>query len=56
MMSVMIDTCEHRDAATADLAGAYLYASLENFALLKLEGESVEIICSVCAKYKEFVT
>jgi hypothetical protein len=50
MMSVMIDACEHLDVATADVAGAYLHASLEDLTLLKLKGESVEIICSVCAK------
>jgi hypothetical protein len=52
MMAVMIDACEHRDVATADVAGAYLHASLEDFTLLKLEGKSVEIMCRVYAKYK----
>jgi hypothetical protein len=56
MMSVMIDACEHRDVATADVAGAYLHAFLEDFTLLKLEGESVDIMCSVCETYKDFVT
>jgi hypothetical protein len=36
MMSVMLDACEHRDVATADVAGAYLHASLEDFTLLKI--------------------
>jgi hypothetical protein len=36
--------------------GAYLHASLEDFTLLKLEGESVKIMCRVCTKYKTFVT
>jgi hypothetical protein len=55
MMSIMIDACERRDVAAADVAGAYLHTSLEEFNLLKLEGESVEIMCSICEKYKEFV-
>jgi hypothetical protein len=56
MMSVMIDACEDRDVAMADVAGAYLHAFLEDFTLLKLEGESVEILCSVCKKYRKFAT
>ena len=50
MMSVMIDACENRDVAIADVTGAYLHAFLDDFTLLKLEGESVEIMCSVCEK------
>jgi hypothetical protein len=50
MMSVMIDICEDRDVAIADVTGAYLHAFLDDFTLLKLEGESVEIMCSVCEK------
>jgi hypothetical protein len=34
MMSVMIDACEHRDMATAEVAGAYLHTSLEDFVFL----------------------
>jgi hypothetical protein len=56
MMSVMIDACEDRDVAIADVTGAYLHAFLDDFTMLKFEGESVEIICSVCEKYRKFVT
>jgi hypothetical protein len=56
MMSIMIDACERRDVATADVAGAYLHASMDDFTLLKLEGASVDIMCDVCEMYREFVT
>ena len=56
MMSIMIDAYERRDVATADVAGAYLHARLKDFTLLKVEGESVDILCSVSEKYKAFVT
>jgi len=56
MMSVMIDAKERRDVATADVAGAHLHARLEDFTLLKLEGEAVDIMCAVCEEYKKFVT
>jgi hypothetical protein len=55
MMSILIDAWERRDVATADVAGAYLHAELKDFTLLKLEGESVDIMCNVCAGYKKFV-
>jgi hypothetical protein len=56
MLSIMIDAYEHRDVVTADVAGAYLHTSLDEFTLLKLEGASVDIMCDVCVKYKVFVT
>lgn len=31
MLSIMIDVCKHRDVAMADVAGAYLYADLEDY-------------------------
>jgi hypothetical protein len=56
MLSIMIDAYEMRDVATADVTGAYLHADQDDFTLLKLEGVSVDIMCDVCEKYKEFVT
>lgn len=56
MMSIMIDACEGRDTATADVAGAYLHADMDDFTILKIEGESVDIMCDVCEGYKKFVT
>jgi hypothetical protein len=38
MLSLLIDATEHRDMATADVAGAYLHAKMEDFILLKMEG------------------
>jgi hypothetical protein len=54
MMSIMIDTWERCDVATADVAGAYIHAELDDFTLLKMEGESVDIMCGVCEHYKDF--
>jgi hypothetical protein len=56
MMSIMIDAKEGRDVATADVAGAYLHAELDDFTLLKVEGASVDIMCDVCERYRKFVT
>jgi hypothetical protein len=55
MISLMVDAKERRDVATADVVGAYLLADMDDFVLLKLTGESVEIMCMVNTKYKPFV-
>ena len=55
MISLMIDAKERRDVATADVKGAYLHADMEEFVLLKLFGEAVNIMCQVNPKYEKFV-
>jgi hypothetical protein len=55
MLSLLIDAHERRDVATADVAGAYLHANMEDFTLLKMEGESVDIMCSVDKNYTKYV-
>jgi hypothetical protein len=55
MISLMIDTKERRDVATADVEGAYLHADMEDFVLLKLVGEAVNIMGQVNPKYEKFV-
>jgi hypothetical protein len=55
MMSILIDAKERRDVATADVAGAYLHAEMEDVTLLKMEGESVNIMCDVSPEYEKFV-
>ena len=55
MLSLMINVKERRDVATADVVGAYLLADMDEYVLLKLSGESVEIMCQVNTKYASFV-
>jgi hypothetical protein len=55
MISLMIDAKERRDVATAVVEGAYLHADMEDFVLLKLVGEAVDIMCQVNPKYEKFV-
>jgi hypothetical protein len=54
MMSILIDAKERRDIATSDVAGAYLHAEMKDFTLLKMEGESVIIMCDVSPEYETF--
>jgi hypothetical protein len=55
MLSIIIDAWERRKSATADVTGAYLHAKLKDFTLLRMEGESVDIMCDVNEEYKKFV-
>jgi hypothetical protein len=55
MLSLMIDAAEERDVATADVAGAYLHADMEDFTILRMEGESVDIMCDVNEGYRKYV-
>ena len=56
LLTLLVDAHEKRDVATADVAGAYLHAKLEDFTLLKMEGDSVDIMCEVNEDYRQFVT
>ena len=56
LLSLMIDAFEKRDAGTADIAGAYLLADMKGFVLVRLTGESVEVMCKCDAEYEKYVT
>ena len=56
MLTLMVDAIERRDVATADVAGAYLNAEMDDFVLMKLTGEDVQIMCDVNPSYAEYVT
>ena len=55
MLSLMIDAKEKRDVATADVAGAYLKADMDDFVIMKLTGPDVRIFCEMNQEYKKFV-
>ena len=54
MALILINAFEKRDVAIFDVPGAYLFADLDNkFALLKIEGDFVKIICDVNPDFVE---
>jgi len=55
MMTMLIDAWEKRDVGSADVVGAYLHADLEDFTLIKYEGESVDILCKINPEWAELV-
>ena len=54
---LLINAYEGRDVAIFDVPGAYLHAKIPDskFAILKIEGEFVDIMCDVNPEYKEDV-
>ena len=50
MLSIMIDAREGRDVATADVAGAYLNADMNDFVILKMTGSDLDILCQILQK------
>lgn len=56
MLTLLIDAYENRDVATADVVGAYLMANMDDFVLVKVIGQSVEVMCEVDDNYKKIVT
>jgi hypothetical protein len=52
MLSLMIDALEQRDVATADVTGAYLHADMDDFVVIKLTGDAVDIMCKANNKYE----
>lgn len=56
IISLLLDAFEGRSTATADIVSAYLLTTMKDFVVVKIVGESVNIICEVNAEYKNFVT
>ena len=56
LLSLCIDAMEGRDVATADVAGAYLKTEMTDYVLVKVLGESAQIMCEVNPQFREFMT
>ena len=56
ILSLSIDAKEKRDIATANVVGAYLLTEMQEYTLIKVTGESAEIMCRVNDEYKDYVT
>ena len=56
MLTIIVDAYEQRDVATADVVGAYLKAFMTDFVVMKFSDESVDILCELNKKHKQFVT
>ena len=55
MLTLVIDALERRNVATADVARAYLNTDMDDFVLMKLEGEDVNLMCDVNPSCRQHV-
>ena len=55
ILSLIIDAREGRDVAIADVVGAYLLATMEDYVLIRLTGKPVEIMCGISEEYRKYV-
>ena len=51
----MIDTREWRDVVIADVVGAYLLVNMADYAVVRITGKSVDIMCEVSKSYEKHV-
>ena len=54
-LTILVDAYEKRDVGTADVAGAYLKAVMDDFVLMKFTGDSVDILCRMNPTHIPFV-
>ena len=55
-MTLLIDARERRDVATADIVGAYLLTNMKDYVLLRIIGDTVNMMCQINPKYLSYVT
>ena len=55
MLTMVVAAHEGRDVATADVRGAYLHAEMDEFVVVKLQGQIVDVLCERKPEYKKFV-
>ena len=56
LLAALIDAVEDRHIAVADVTGAYLNADMDDFVLIRLLGDDVDMMCNANPTYTEFVT
>ena len=55
MLSLLVDAHKGRDVATTDVVGTYILADMNDYVLVKLNGEVENIRCDVNNRYIPFV-
>ena len=55
MLSMLIDAHERRDVATANVAGAYLKADMDDFVVMKFTGYTVRMLCDMNPSHRDYV-
>ena len=55
-LTTLIDAVEERHVVVADITGAYLNADMDDFVLIRLSGDDINMMCHANPSYKRFVT
>ena len=56
LLTALIDAVEDRHVVVTDVTGAYLNADMEDFVLIRLSGEDVDMMCDANPVYADFTT
>ena len=56
LLTALIDAVEDRHVAVADVTGTYLNVDMDDFVLIRLLGDDVDMMCNTNPTYAEFVT
>ena len=56
LLTALIDAVEDQHIAVADVTGAYLNADMDDFVLIRLLGDDVDMMCNANPTYAEFIT
>lgn len=56
LLSLLTDALEGRNVATGDVTRAFLLADMDDYVLVRITGEAVDIMCDVNKDYKAYVT
>ena len=55
LLTALVDAVEDRHVVVADVTGAYLNADMDDFVLIRLSGDDVDMMCNANPTYKEFI-
>ena len=56
LLTALIDAVEDRHVVVADVTGAYLNANMDDFVLIRLSGDDVDMMCKANPDYRKFVS
>ena len=55
MISMVVAANKNCKHATCDVTSAYLHSDMDDFVVIKIQGQTVDILCTKNPSYKKFV-
>ena len=55
LLTALVDAVEDRHVVVADITGAYLNANMDDFVLIRLSGDDIDMMCNANSAYEKFV-